>query len=391
MIAEGAVLVRLLISGERVARAEVSVRRPQAARALAGRPLAEAVRLVPALFSLCGTAQAVAALTACEAASGLDSPAHAAAHAAAHTAARTLLVRAEMASIHGWQAVVDWPRLLGEVPSPAALIPVRTAIAALGKLLYPAGDGLRLDAAPPTAEPQAVRQAAAPIIEWFGREVFGGPIPADAWSLADWAETGTTPAARLANRLMAPEIAGFGSSPVPPLSAQDAGWFAARLAANPGFAAAPATEAGPAFTGPLARRMDHPLVAPLVALHGTGLAAHMAARIADMAELCRSLGDADGKGAVDGRGGAGSGCGVVETARGRLAHWVRLTGDGRVADYRIVAPTEWNFAADGALARGLTGAADGRDLEERARLLVAQLDPCVPSTITIDAEGAPDA
>lgn len=383
MIAEGAVLVGLTLAEGRVARAGVAIRRPQAARALVGRPMAEAVRLVPALFSLCGTAQAVAALSACEAATGTaDAP---------HAAARRLLVRAEMASILGWQAAVDWPRLLGETPAPGSLVPVRAAVAALGKALYPDGGGLKLDAPAPVGDPAAIRQAAAPILDWFDREIFGGSPPGDADSLAAWAEDGTTVAARLTTRLLVPEVASFGASAVAALPPHGAGWFAGRLAAGEGFVLAPTTDSGPAFTGPLARRLDHPLVAPLVAEHGTGLAAHMAARLADMAELCRTLSDPDACEIIDRWGGAGTGCGVVETARGRLAHLVRVTDDGRIADYRIVAPTEWNFATTGPLAQGLSGAAAGRDLEERARLLVALLDPCVPCTIGIEPEGSPDA
>ncbi|WP_144019249.1 nickel-dependent hydrogenase large subunit [Azospirillum baldaniorum] len=75
----------------------------------------------------------------------------------------------------------------------------------------------------------------------------------------------------------------------------------------------------------------------------------------------------------------------METARGRLAHWLRLE-DSRIADYRIAAPTEWNFAADGPLAQGLDGTATDAALAERTGLLVAALDPCVASTITIQDE-----
>nr|WP_246500602.1 nickel-dependent hydrogenase large subunit [Azospirillum rugosum] len=101
-----------------------------------------------------------------------------------------------------------------------------------------------------------------------------------------------------------------------------------------------------------------------------------------MAELAAGLEPADpGRG----DGGPGNGAGAVDTARGRLAHWVRLE-DGRIADCRIVAPTEWNFAADGPLARGLVGAVTDAGLEERAGMLVAALDPCVASAIVIERE-----
>jgi Ni,Fe-hydrogenase I large subunit len=74
----------------------------------------------------------------------------------------------------------------------------------------------------------------------------------------------------------------------------------------------------------------------------------------------------------------------VETARGLLLHRARLRG-GRVADYQIVAPTEWNFHPEGALTRGLEGltANDTPTLVKRARLAVHALDPCVACEVEV--------
>jgi Ni,Fe-hydrogenase I large subunit len=76
--------------------------------------------------------------------------------------------------------------------------------------------------------------------------------------------------------------------------------------------------------------------------------------------------------------GTDSAIGWVETARGLLVHRVRLDGE-RIADYRIVAPTEWNFHPEGAFSRGAEAldAADPAALEADVRRLVASLDPCV--------------
>ena len=48
----------------------------------------------------------------------------------------------------------------------------------------------------------------------------------------------------------------------------------------------------------------------------------------------------------------GVGLGQVQAARGLLVHRVAIRA-GRVADYRILAPTEWNFHPQGAAALGL--------------------------------------
>ena len=74
----------------------------------------------------------------------------------------------------------------------------------------------------------------------------------------------------------------------------------------------------------------------------------------------------------------GIGRSLVETARGLLMHEIVLDGE-RVADYMIVAPTEWNFHPQGTLANHLLGQAAGnRDtLLQRIARAVAALDPCV--------------
>jgi coenzyme F420-reducing hydrogenase alpha subunit len=76
----------------------------------------------------------------------------------------------------------------------------------------------------------------------------------------------------------------------------------------------------------------------------------------------------------------GIGRALVETARGLLMHEIVLDGD-KVAEYFIVAPTEWNFHPQGPLAGLAAGGADAlgsRGAARRGRALaVAALDPCV--------------
>jgi hypothetical protein len=51
--------------------------------------------------------------------------------------------------------------------------------------------------------------------------------------------------------------------------------------------------------------------------------------------------------------GQGQALGWCEMARGLLLHWVQLDAQGQVQAYQVVAPTEWNFHPDGALAKAL--------------------------------------
>ena len=87
---------------------------------------------------------------------------------------------------------------------------------------------------------------------------------------------------------------------------------------------------------------------------------------------------------------ANEGLGWCEMARGLLVHWVQLDPQGRIARYRVLAPTEWNLHAQGGAARllaGLASAASGRVIQGGAsartfdfaqvRAVAAAYDPCV--------------
>jgi Ni,Fe-hydrogenase I large subunit len=58
---------------------------------------------------------------------------------------------------------------------------------------------------------------------------------------------------------------------------------------------------------------------------------------------------------------------------------------GRVYDYRIVAPTEWNFHPDGVLAQGLLQlrTSDVDSLRRQAHWLTQAVDPCVQFQLTL--------
>ncbi|WP_018266928.1 nickel-dependent hydrogenase large subunit [Methylosinus sp. LW4] len=69
---------------------------------------------------------------------------------------------------------------------------------------------------------------------------------------------------------------------------------------------------------------------------------------------------------------------AVETSRGELYHWVRLTPDDRIENYAIVAPTEWNFHPAGPFVAALLGARIPRAAAAQTITRLAGLfDPCV--------------
>jgi hypothetical protein len=130
------------------------------------------------------------------------------------------------------------------------------------------------------------------------------------------------------------------------------------------FAAAPIYQGLAAETGAFAR-------APSA---GLPLRARVRARMEELASL--APGRVSAAPVV-----AGVGRAVVDTARGPLMHEITLDGD-MVADYVIVAPTEWNFHPAGPLSAWLSGlpASAAQALAPRA---VLALDPCVPWELEI--------
>ena len=133
-------------------------------------------------------------------------------------------------------------------------------------------------------------------------------------------------------------------------------------------------------------RQDTPLVRELRAMHGHACATRLAARLVDLQHLVDGLA---GRESLDLSGGlaldAGVGLGWVQTARGLLLHRVALDTQGRVVEYHVLAPTEWNFHPDGALARGLEAQPvdDEGHLRCGVRLAVLALDPCVGFAIEV--------
>jgi hypothetical protein len=78
-------------------------------------------------------------------------------------------------------------------------------------------------------------------------------------------------------------------------------------------------------------------------------------------------------------------------SRGLLIHHVQLdrhhasgTGDARIAACRVIAPTDWNFHPEGAVAAALEASPAGSDRGLSA--IVAVYDPCVPYRIARDPD-----
>jgi hypothetical protein len=369
MTIEGELVVRLAWNGSRVSDVAIRSSRPLAVPSvLAGRTVDEASAIVPRLYSVCATAQGAAASAALQCAVGLDPT------PSMRSVAPAIVAEAIQEQLR--RLLIDLPALVDLAP---AVEPVASARRAIAPLLADGSATLPAD----------VARVVSPIVE---RHLFA--MPASAWlaqsSVDDvraWARRGETPPAKVVARWLAGD-ASLGASDVAPMPAADRAVLEeavlAPLGEDPAFAAAPRWRGAPVETGPWARAIDHPLVAACTRSFGNGVVARTIARITTVAQDLGRLMD-DAGDAIDGWSPrAGEGASRVETARGMLVHLAQVEG-GRVARYAIVAPTEWNFHPDGALARGLARLEDpdAASLRGRAGQVVQALDPCVACRVEV--------
>ena len=394
----GRISVDLQVADGGVTHVEVRSSRPHlAARLLRGQPAERAAHAVPRLYSLCAGAHAVAAQRAHQAAMGAEPE-------ASQVALWTGRIEAETARETLWRALIDWPKALGEMPDPVALAALRSAQAASSS-----NDYLML-----------LRQ----IVE---RHVLG--MQADRWvaqesaaALRAWMASAVTPSARF--------FASLGREVVPPADSRHtdsravasgsrvtrgaldasgavallpsladervAASIGAALSSEPSFALRPLWQGAPAETGALARMHSDSRIAALRAAEGASPRLRWAARLIELAHIAAGMVSSPprhGALALPDHAGQRCGLGWAETARGVLVHVVsvdRRSADARIVDYRVLAPTEWNFHPRGVLATTLIGErADAPEaLRERAQRLIDALDPCVACTLHVREEAA---
>jgi hypothetical protein len=367
-----------------------SSRPVSASRVFVGKSLAETSAGLPALFSVCAIAQACACSAACEAAMGVP-------ERPLITYLRSSLVDAETVREHLWRMLLDWPRFIGEPPDAPAMA---RAMAAFNRLRGAHGQNaglFRPGVAGIEPDRAAAREGLDELAEVTAQAILGATP--DGWlaqnetadDLIAWARSADTSAARLLRDLMARGWCALGSSRIRPLPAIPFSDLEMLLGGDlaDDFVARPVWQEAPAETSPYSRNRGDAVITGLSARFGNGLLPRYAAQLVEVAALQQRLrASLDTAESVAPFPAASTGLGVgiaqVQAARGLLIH--RMEADGeRVRDYRILAPTEWNFHPKGAVARGLAALepADDATLSRQVGLLVTAVDPCVDYDVTI--------
>ncbi|MBA4176294.1 MAG: hypothetical protein C0505_07005 [Leptothrix sp. (in: Bacteria)] len=363
---EGELRVSLRLRAGRIESPVIASTRPDiATMLLQGRRHDEVLSAVPRLFSICAVSQALACRLALSAAQHAQDHQGDLPDKPARARARAELAR-ETVRESTWQLLLQVPRWIAEVPTAEA---TATARAARGW--------------------QSADDDTATVARAIAQAVFG--CAADQWlalacapDIARWAADGGTAAARLLHGLAADGPALPTGAATALLPAPQPEWLAslaAQATADPAIARRPTWQGRPAETGALARLQGDPVLGTRASPPPSRAWARHAARLRELALLL--MGDHQpGVGAI--ALAPGSGVAWVDSARGLLVHHVQLDGE-RVRVYRIVAPTEWNFHPQGALAAELNGAraADTEAARRLARRLIDSLDPCVACEVDV--------
>lgn len=344
--------------GETVRDAGVKSTRPRADRLLEGRAPQEAARLASLLFGVCGKAQGAAAEAATAAAQGEE---------LVRFAALDRATACEAMQEHLWRLLLDWPELL-DLPRQQPVFVRWHGV--LNAIAAGAGDARRWS-------DELHRTLTGMACEEWAR------LDSHA-ALAEWSKAGQGLCAPVVAALDALEGAldrgdGYGSEEcglLPEWSAAEA-WRNCAGRIDHEFAAQPHCDGRPMETGALARWQHEPLLRDI--LRRGRLLARLVARLYDLLDSAEKL--ARGESAQRIRWFAaetGARLALARTARGTLMHYARIES-GRIAEYRIVAPTEWNFHPRGAWRAGLADLRerDAARVLEAARCLALSLDPCV--------------
>ncbi len=353
------------------------------ARLLRQRTLAEVLSLVPSLYSLCAHVQfavARAALQSAVSGHAWREPAPVQRVALALEATRELL----------WRILLDWPTLHG---APTR----RVDYAGWHRRLAASLSGLDVHARSDELTATEV-QRCLDATKAIGQQLLDGRLSdflpdgcgADARSacLGDLLAMDELLQLNPLADLPASAVASAGPAPECLPSVDAAQWLAGFGGVpDEAFCRAPTWQGRVMESGAWARQREH---ASVRALSGGGnrLAARLLAQLVDLAAWASVLvrPDAGALGLCSAACSDGVGLASCESARGTLVHVARVDAR-RVADYAVIAPTDWNFGAQAAV---LNEGGFIADSEAGARrfltALVLAFNPCVPFEIRLERQ-----
>ncbi len=388
MTPAGAIGIHLYHRSGTVTGVHIASTRPDTvAQVFIGKTPEQLLDTVPLLFTLCGNAQAYAALSACRAALGLATEPDL-------DAARNLLVQLETLREHAWRILLDWPGFVGVDPDKKALAALLKFDVLFKRYLFKNGEAFKLDSrldidATQLTDLIAELEALIDVSIFNGRLADFQMLSGES-QLQDWLQQNDALPAHLLNYLYSRNWAASGQNAMACLPPLDAEALNRQMQERATFSRMPGWQGRCFETTLLNRQLSQPLIADLRSRYGNGLMVRMLARLLEIAlipsQLKQLLMQITDPSALSAMTAANDGLGLsqIQAARGLLIHRLELR-QGRVYDYRLVAPTEWNFHPDGVVVQSLKHlqAESLNDLRRQAELLINAIDPCVQYALNL--------
>lgn len=395
MTAAGKISIALYHRNRQCYAVKIVSSRPEASRILVGKSPEQVLTTVPLLFSVCSHAQAYAALQACSSALGIVPEPKI-------EAAREMLVQLEKLREQCWRILLDWPGFVGMAADKKSLKTLMAFDAQFKMVLFRDGQGFNLDSelSVNTGRLTTLIDEVALLIDAviFNGDLHGFMAIVNEEELLDWLRDNKSLPATLLNDVYRRNWQAIGQSKVsclPELDRQNLNRFMEQEDLRV-YSQFPHWQSRCFETTVLNRQRQQPLIMDLEARYQNGLLVRILARLLEVSQVLANLRlllntiNDDFCVTINTELGWDIGLGKVQAARGLLIHRVELW-QGRIKDYCIVAPTEWNFHPQGVVAQSLKSlqANDSELLRQQAERLINSIDPCVYYDLTlIDSDKA---
>lgn len=366
MIDAGKLKITLTCDDEKVRNVEIESTRPlHTSRLFIGKTPEQTLKILPLLFNVCGVAQSFAAFQALGIAQN-----------SAETAARNLLLNVEIVREHCWWLLINTDK--------ARLAPFLKYVTDFKKALFIDGDAFSLNSKLEINHEQLnglIVQLETDLDALFlnQRQRFLDAKNED--DLQDWLNDNASIPALLLRDLLANNQQSLGRCALrllPTLTDLDL--------LTTFNSQTPTWQNECHETSCLNRQQIQPLLADLLEKYGNGLITRLASRLFELATIPNVL----RQNMVDMQTTSNQtknkmSMAQIQASRGLLIHKVELK-NGVIANYQIIAPTEWNFQRGGVAALSLQSlsARDTTTLRQHAALIINAIDPCVGFELVID-------
>lgn len=385
---EGQIRIDIYLEKQDINRVNISSSRPlKVTDMFVGKTPDQVLNIIPMMFNICGFAQSRASLLAFQSCLNIKPDSHS-------ETARDLLLITEMVREHLMRITIDWPRLFDFQYKPHNLPFVNQLANNLKTILFTDGRAFTLDSQLDIEHKSLVQQLSK-LTQYLETYVYGCNLTdwldiIDSDELRMWSTQTDTVAANVVNTTFEKQWQSIGQAKTTHLDSLDENVFLVELekVISDEFIAQPNWSGDYCETTSLSRQHNQPLIENLSHEYGNSLLTRIVSRLVELGRLSQQLNHLFHQLEMPGLKStdliASNGLAMVETARGKLIHQVKLDGD-HIKQYKILAPTEWNFHPKGIINTIILNLPkDDRDeFEKLSHILVNTIDPCVGYEIRI--------